>query len=228
MELMAPDDDGAAMDHDQESAEPAVSAGLRATLLAGPPVNDSDAEVATGAALARADAEGLVEVAVGAVDSPIGALRLAATTAGLVRIGFPRDDDHFADELARDLSPRVVRLAARIDPIRRQLDEYFAGRRRHFDLEVDWALVRGFRRRTLQLLAAEVAYGRTVSYLELATAVGSPRATRAVGTAMAVNPVPVVVPCHRVLRTGGGLGGYAGGLDTKRWLLAFEGRPASD
>ncbi len=223
---MAPDDDGAAMDHDQESAEPAVSAGLRATLLAGPPVTHIDGEAATEEALARADAEGLVEVAIGALDSPIGSLRLAATATGLVRVGFPGDDDDFAEELARDLSPRVVRLASRLDPVRRQLDEYFAGQRLDFDLTVDWALVRGFRRRTLQLLAAEVGYGRTVSYLELATAVGSPRATRAVGTAMAVNPVPVVVPCHRVLRTGGGLGGYGGGLDTKRWLLALEARPS--
>nr|MBA2495938.1 methylated-DNA--[protein]-cysteine S-methyltransferase [Acidimicrobiia bacterium] len=163
--------------------------------------------------------------AVGSVDSPIGKLDLATTATGLVRVGFPRAQDDFADELARDLSPRVVRLAARIDPVRRQLDEYFVGRRRNFDLAVDWALVRGFRRRALQLLAAEVEFGRTVSYQELATAAGSPKATRAVGTAMAVNPVPIVVPCHRVLRTGGALGGYGGGLETKRWLLAFERHP---
>lgn len=200
-------------------------AALRDALRVGAPTTDGARRAAaTAAALARADAEGLVDVAVGTVDSPIGRLRLAATPAGLVRVGFAGDDAEFAAELARDLSPRVVRLAARVDPVRRQLDEYFAGRRRAFDLAIDWALVRGFRRTTLQRLFAEVGYGATVSYRDLATAAGNPRASRAVGTAMAVNPVPVVVPCHRVLRTGGGIGGYGGGLDTKRWLLALEGR----
>lgn len=222
---MAVDDDGVPIDLGEAAIEPGLSAGLRAALLAGPPAPPTGVLVAaTEAALARADAEGLIDVAVGTVDSPIGTLRLAATAGGLVRVGFPGSDQDFAEELARDLSPKLVRLASRIDPVRRQLDEYFAGRRRSFELVIDWALVRGFRRRTLELLAAEVGYGRTVSYAELATAVGSPRATRAVGTAMALNPVPVVVPCHRVLRTGGALGGYGGGLGTKRWLLAFEAR----
>lgn len=179
--------------------------------------------LATAAALARADREGLVDVAVATLDSPIGTLSLAATPAGLVRVGFPREEGAFVDELAATLSPRVVELPSRLDDARRQLDEYFDGRRHTFELEVDLGLSRGFRRTVLERLLADVGYGETLSYLELAERAGNPRASRAVGSAMATNPVPIVVPCHRVLRTGGQLGGYGGGLDVKRWLLALEG-----
>jgi methylated-DNA-[protein]-cysteine S-methyltransferase len=178
---------------------------------------------ATAAALARADREGLVDVAVATVDSPIGTLSLAATPAGLVRVGFPREEGEFVEELASSLSPRIVALPSRLDDARRQLDEYFEGRRHTFDLRVDLALSKGFRRTVLERLFADVGYGETLSYLELAERAGNPRASRAVGSAMATNPVPIVVPCHRVLRTGGQLGGYGGGLDVKRWLLALEG-----
>jgi methylated-DNA-[protein]-cysteine S-methyltransferase len=178
---------------------------------------------ATATALARADREGLVDVAVATLDSPIGTLSLAATPAGLVRVGFPREEGAFVDELAATLSPRVVELPSRLDDARRQLDEYFDGRRHTFELEVDLGLSRGFRRTVLERLLADVGYGETLSYLELAEKAGNPRASRAVGSAMATNPVPIVVPCHRVLRTGGQLGGYGGGLDVKRWLLALEG-----
>lgn len=178
---------------------------------------------ATAAALARADREGLVDVAVATLDSPIGTLSLAASPAGLVRVGFPREEGGFVEELAASLSPRVVFLPSRLDDARRQLDEYFAGRRRVFDLAVDLGLSKGFRRIVLEHLYGEVNYGETLSYLELAERTGSPKASRAVGSAMATNPIPIVVPCHRVLRTGGQLGGYGGGLDAKRYLLALEG-----
>jgi methylated-DNA-[protein]-cysteine S-methyltransferase len=115
----------------------------------------------------------------------------------------------------------------RLDEVRRELDEYFEGHRDHFDLPLDWRLSSGFRKTVLEHLYADVPYGHTVSYLELATIVGNPKASRAVGTAMATNPIPIVVPCHRVLRTGGNLGGYGGGLETKVKLLALESGEAS-
>jgi methylated-DNA-[protein]-cysteine S-methyltransferase len=121
------------------------------------------------------------------------------------------------------VSPRVVHLPGRLDEVRRELEEYFAGRRRSFDVPVDRRLSRGYRRTVLEALSREVPYGQTVSYKELAERTGNPKASRAVGSAMATNPIPIVVPCHRVLRTGGALGGYGGGLDTKVWLLRHEG-----
>jgi methylated-DNA-[protein]-cysteine S-methyltransferase len=178
---------------------------------------------ATAAALAQADREGLVDVAIATMDSPIGTLSLAATPAGLVRVGFPRELDDFAEELAEHVSPRVVRLPARLDDVRHQLDEYFEGRRRRFELAVDLSLAHGFRRLVLERLYDSVGFGETLSYLQLAERSGSPKASRAVGSAMANNPVPIVVPCHRVLRSGGSLGGYGGGLDVKRFLLGLEG-----
>jgi methylated-DNA-[protein]-cysteine S-methyltransferase len=174
------------------------------------------------AAMERAAGEGLVEVAWAIHDAPIGALLVAVTESGLVRVGFEHED-LVLDELAARVSPRVVALPARTDPVRRQLDDYFAGRRSDFDVPLDWRLARGFRRSVLERLHAQVGFGQVVSYRELAVAAGSPGASRAVGTAMATNPIPIVVPCHRVLRTGGGLGGYGGGLDVKRWLLHHEG-----
>lgn len=181
-----------------------------------PPVDDLVA-----GALARAEADELVDVAWAVADTPIGPLTLAATPAGLVRVGFGVDDAMLA-ELAARVSPRVVRLPARLDDLRRQLDEYFAGRRRHFDVTLDRRLSRGYRRAVLEELS-RVPFGETVSYKDLAARTGRPGASRAVGTAMATNPIPIVVPCHRVLRTGGALGGYGGGLDTKVWLLRHEG-----
>lgn len=191
-------------------------------LRGGPTVALDEIAAATAAALARADDEGLVEVAVARTDSPIGTLTLAATPEGLVRVGFPRETDTILDELAEEVSPRVVELPRRLDLARRELDEYFAGRRTMFDLAVDLRLAHGFRRQVLELLHTEITFGETCSYAELAAMAGSPRAHRAVGSAMATNPVPIVVPCHRVLRTGGALGGYGGGLDVKRYLLALE------
>lgn len=183
----------------------------------------TDPSADLSAVLARAEAEGLVDVAYATTDSPIGPLLVAATDAGLVRLAFEReDDDGVLQDLAARVAPRVLESPARLDAVRRQLDEYFDGRRDHFDLPLDWRLSAGFRKTVLERLYAEVVYGRTVSYLELATMVGNAKASRAVGTAMATNPIPIVVPCHRVLRTGGHLGGYGGGLPAKVKLLELE------
>jgi len=172
-------------------------------------------------ALARADADGLVDVAWVVEDTPIGPLTLAATEAGVVKIAFEADTSAL-DEIAATLSPRVVRLPRRLDAVRRELDEYFSGRRHDFDIPLDRRLSRGYRLAVLEELS-RVPFGETVTYKDLAQRTGHPKASRAVGTAMATNPIPIVVPCHRVLRTGGALGGYGGGLDTKAWLLRHEG-----
>jgi methylated-DNA-[protein]-cysteine S-methyltransferase len=172
--------------------------------------------------LARAAAhDDLLDVAWCTVDSPIGPLLAAGTAAGLVTLAFG-DPDDVLETLARQVSPRILELPSRLDPARRQLDEYFEGRRHDFELALDRRLSRGFRAQVLAQLE-HVPYGQVVTYGELASRAGSPRAFRAVGSAMATNPLPVVVPCHRVLRSGGKLGGYGGGLDAKRWLLRHEG-----
>lgn len=166
--------------------------------------------------------EGLLDVAYRTVDSPIGSLLLAATERGLVRVAFASEEhDTVLQRLADRLSPRVLEAPARLDEAARELDEYFAGRRHSFDLPLDLALSTGFRRTVLHHLP-DIAFGHTKTYTEVAAAVGSPRAVRAVGSACATNPLPVVVPCHRVLRSDGSLGGYLGGLDAKRVLLQLE------
>lgn len=165
----------------------------------------------------------LTDVAVATVDSPLGRLLLARTRAGLVRIGFPTEDhDAILDDLAARLSPRVVEDRRRLDTVHRELDEYFAGRRRRFTTPLDWSLSTGFRRRVQEAIAA-IPYGEVRTYREVAAEAGNPAAVRAAGSACGSNPIPLVVPCHRVLRTGGGLGGYGGGLDVKRRLLHLEG-----
>lgn len=170
---------------------------------------------------AAAAQEGLVDVAWTTTDSPVGRLLVAATPLGLVRIAFDADE-LVLDELAAHVSPRVLELPARLDAVRRQLDEYFAGRRHAFDLPIDRALSHGFRRTVLEALV-EVGYGETVHYGDLARRVGNPGASRAVGTAMATNPIPIVQPCHRVLPADGSLGNYGGGPARKRQLLTLEG-----
>ena len=170
----------------------------------------------------RAEAEGLLNVAYRTIDSPVGRLLLAATPEGLVRVAFETEDaDRVLSELAAQVSPRVLLAPARLDAAASELEEYFAGRRHAFDVPVDLRLARGFRRAVLERLT-QVPYAGTVSYGELAARAGSPRAVRAVGTACALNPVPLVVPCHRVVRSDGAPGGYRGGPDVKRRLLAME------
>jgi methylated-DNA-[protein]-cysteine S-methyltransferase len=175
----------------------------------------------------RAGDEGLLDVAYTSMASPFGPLLLAATDTGVVRIGFATEaTDAVLDELATRLSPRVLEAPARLDPARRQLDEYFDGRRTHFELPIDWTLVHGFRRDVLTVTSG-IAYGETRTYKTVATEAGNAAAVRATGSALGSNPIPIVIPCHRVLRTDGGLGGYRGGLECKVELLAMEARRRS-
>ena len=172
----------------------------------------------------RAAAEGLADVAYAPADSPFGELLLAATERGLLRVAFPEEDaDSVVETIARRLSPRIVQAPGRLERARRELDEYFDGRRRAFELTVDWSLVRGPFGREVLRVTSEIPYGGVLSYREVATDAGSPRGSRAAGNALGSNPIPIVVPCHRVLHSGGGLGGYGGGLERKRWLLELEG-----
>ena len=164
----------------------------------------------------------LLDVAYRTFDSPVGLLLLAATEAGLVRVAFAvQGHDEALEQLATAVSPRVLHAPARLDSVVRELDEYFAGGRREFDVPVDLRLAHGFRRDVLDHLAG-IGYGRTESYAQVASAAGSPRAVRAVGTACATNPVPIVLPCHRVVRSDGSWGRYAGGRDAKAALLTLE------
>ncbi|HEY4408685.1 MAG TPA: methylated-DNA--[protein]-cysteine S-methyltransferase [Acidimicrobiia bacterium] len=169
-----------------------------------------------------ADAEDLLDVAYRTMDSPAGRLLLAATPAGLVRVAFELENhDTVLEELAGAISPRILRSPRAVDDVARQLDEYFAGQRRVFELPVDLQLAKGFRRAVLEHLR-DIPYGATESYTVVATAAGNPRAVRAAGSACATNPVPLVVPCHRVVRRDGTYGQYRGGPAVKHALLTME------
>jgi methylated-DNA-[protein]-cysteine S-methyltransferase len=171
----------------------------------------------------RAAEEGLLDVAYTSVDSPFGPLLLATTKRGLVRVGLPnQDQDELLTELAARVSPRVLEAPAELDEVRRELDLYFAGKLDHFNLPLDWRLSGGFRQRVLRAID-RIPYGQTHSYTEVARKAGNERAVRAAGSACGSNPIPLVVPCHRVLRTSGALGGYGGGLPMKQALLELEG-----
>ncbi len=171
---------------------------------------------------ALASGSGLLDVAYRTVDSPLGPLLVAATPRGLVRVAFAREDhDAVLTRLASLVSPRVLHAPGQLDEAARELDEYFAGRRRQFGLPLDFQLAHGFRLAVLAHLR-EITYGATESYSVVAAAAGRPAAVRAVGTACATNPLPVVVPCHRVVRSDGSIGQYAGGPEAKRSLLAME------
>jgi methylated-DNA-[protein]-cysteine S-methyltransferase len=171
----------------------------------------------------RAAAEGLLDVAYATTDSPVGPILVAATPRGLVRIAYPRErPDDVLTELAREVSPRVLESPSDLDQVRRELDEYFEHRREGFDLPLDWRLSHGFRQDVLRELA-RIPYGETVTYAQLAERAGSPRAYRAAGSACGSNPIPIVVPCHRVVRAGGAIGGYGGGPEVKQYLLELEG-----
>lgn len=163
-----------------------------------------------------------LDIACRTVDSPIGKLLLAATERGMVRVAFEMEDhDAVLQFLAEKLSPRILFSASRLDPAARELDEYFAGIRQQFDLPLDFSFSRGFRLSVLEHLP-QIAYGHTESYAQVALAAGNPLAVRAVGTACATNPLPVIVPCHRVVKSDGSLGNYLGGTEAKRTLLALE------
>ena len=169
-----------------------------------------------------ADRAGLIDVAYRTVDSPVGALLVAATDQGLVRVAYEvQDHDAVLATVAAEVSPRLLRAPARLDDVARQLDDYFTGRRRGFDLRLDLRVATDFRRTVLRCLR-DIGYGSTASYTTVAAAAGSPSAVRAVGSACATNPVPVVVPCHRVVRSDGTVGQYVGGTAAKQLLLDLE------
>lgn len=169
-----------------------------------------------------AEAEDLLDVAYRTVDSPVGSLLLAATDTGLVRVAYAKEDhDRVLQALSDRISPRILHHPARLDATARELDEYFAGHRRTFSVALDWQLSAGFKATVLQHLT-DIEYGHTASYATVAQIAGRPKAFRAVGTACATNPLPVVVPCHRVVKSDGSMGGYLGGLDAKTTLLELE------
>jgi methylated-DNA-[protein]-cysteine S-methyltransferase len=202
-------------------ATPMSTKALKA--LAGKKEADRRAEVAAAAIAGAAAEQGLLDVAIGEFDSPVGELLLAVTPRGLAYVAFEEEErDELLGRFSRQLSPRILEHAASTDEVRRQLDEYFAGVRTRFDLKLDRRLMRGIARDVLAA-TARVPFGRTTTYGALAERIGRPRASRAVGNALGSNPIPIVVPCHRVLRAGGDVGGYAGGPFRKRRLLTLEG-----
>jgi len=182
-----------------------------------------DLERLSREAVLRAESEGLVDVAYAEADSPFGRLLLAATDRGVVKVGLPNQEtDLVLSELATLVSPRVLHSPARLDEARRELDAYFEGRLRDFRVAVDWSLARGFADRVLHVVAS-IPYGQTLSYGEVAAEAGNARAFRAAGSACGRNPVPLIVPCHRVVQAGGDPGNYGGGPEMKRALLSLEG-----
>jgi methylated-DNA-[protein]-cysteine S-methyltransferase len=189
---------------------------------AGPAPSRSHLDALHTRLVARADADDLLDVSYRLVDSPFGPLLVAATPGGVVRVAFEREDhEAVLAGLVDDVSPRILRSGRRTDEVARQLDEYFAGRRKVFDTPVDLQLAHGFRRSVVSHLA-DIAYGSTATYAAVAAAAGNPKAVRAVGSACANNPLPLVLPCHRVVRSDGSLGQYLGGSEVKAALLAME------
>jgi methylated-DNA-[protein]-cysteine S-methyltransferase len=188
------------------------------------PSTPADWDRIRGRLAADAERAGLIDVAFEQHETPLGTILVGATREGLVRIGLPTEsEDDVLAQLAERISPRVLRASREpLTQARRELDEYFGHERRSFGIPLDWRLVTGFRRDVLRA-TEQIPYGRTASYREVATTAGSPNAVRAAGSALATNPLPIVVPCHRVLRTGGGLGQYRGGREAKAQLLSLEG-----
>lgn len=190
-------------------------------------LRSSDGDVPPDALYARlgerAEAAGLVDIAFTTVDSPLGTLLAATTKKGLIRLSYESaNPDASLEHLAATVSPRIVEVPARLDDVRRELDEYFEGRRRRFDVPIDWSFAGGFVQKVLKA-TARIPFGSVSSYGQIALKAGSPGASRAAGNALGSNPMPIVVPCHRVLRTGGAIGGYTGGLHRKEFLLHLEG-----
>jgi methylated-DNA-[protein]-cysteine S-methyltransferase len=185
---------------------------------------DAASRRAAASVAARARSSGLVDVGYTTVDTPLGRLLVASTREGLVRLAFPEDpEEHVLEELAATLSPRVLESAAMTDPVRRQLEDYFEGRRHGFRTRVDWSLTpQGFFRRVLEA-TARIPFGAVSTYGTVAKLAGSPRAARAAGNALHDNPVPIVVPCHRVVPSSGGIGKYGGQEWRKDFLLRLEG-----
>jgi methylated-DNA-[protein]-cysteine S-methyltransferase len=187
-----------------------------------PPINETHLRALRDRLSVDADSAGLLDVAFRTVESPIGTLLLAATARGLIRVAFDREGlDDVLRSLADKVSPRILNAPQRLDGAARELEEYFAGRRISFDIPLDLSLSKGFRRAVLGYLP-RIGYGQTANYGSVAAAIGNPKAVRAVGTACATNPLPVIVPCHRVIRSDGQIGSYRGGSEAKRILLDLE------
>ena len=206
-----------------KNLERALSKARRDGRLGRPPAT------AAGRLAEQAASDGLLDVAYTTLDSPVGPVLVAATQRGLVRISFCShyDPGEVLAELSKRISPRVIEAPTYFDAVRKELEEYFEGRRTSFGLPLDWRLTGGFGRRVLKH-TARIPYGKVSTYKEMADAAGSPRAARAAGNALGSNPIPIVVPCHRVLHSGGGLGGYGGGVDNKVLLLKLEGAIGGD
>jgi methylated-DNA-[protein]-cysteine S-methyltransferase len=198
---------------------------LERALRAGAAASDEDAAGAAARLRDAADEAGLVEVAYGTLDTPIGTMLVATTPRGLVRVGLPGEAfDRVLDQVSTKVSPRVLEVPRRVDEARRELDDYFEGRRRRFDMRIDWRLVHGpFARKLLAKLPRRVRFGSAITYAQAAAMAGSPTAHRAAGNVLGSNPLPLVVPCHRVVLTSGEPGGYGGGPELKRYLLRHEG-----
>jgi methylated-DNA-[protein]-cysteine S-methyltransferase len=178
---------------------------------------------AARALIDRAEREGLLDVAYATLDSPFGELVVAETERGVVKISFGQESpEEVVEELAWTVSPRILESPARLDPVRRELHDYFEGRLDRFTVPLDWQLIHGFQTQVLRATAA-IPYGETRSYGEVAAEAGNRRAFRAAGTALGRNPLPLIVPCHRVLRAGGVIGNYGGGPEMKEALLKLEG-----
>jgi methylated-DNA-[protein]-cysteine S-methyltransferase len=192
--------------------------------LRSPPADTGTIATMKSRLIESAGTEGLIDIAFTAVESPIGSLVAAGTHRGLVRLSFDSENpDDVLEELATRISPRILEAPARLDDVRRELDEYFEGRRSHFEIPIDWKLSSGDFARKVLRAARRIPFGSVSTYTDMARRAGSPRAARAAGNALGSNPIPIVVPCHRVVHSGGGLGGYGGGLDKKRFLLTLEG-----
>jgi methylated-DNA-[protein]-cysteine S-methyltransferase len=196
---------------------------LARALRQGLPIADGQLAALHGRLAVAAEAAGVLDVAYRTMDTPVGLLLLAATERGLVRVAYAGQyHDAVLQLLADRVSPRILHAPARLDRIAAELEEYFAGRRRAFDVPLDWQLSSGFRNTVLNCLAADVGYGQTASYGAIARLAGNPKAVRAAATACATNPLPVVVPCHRVVLANGSIGRYVGGIEAKRILLTLE------
>jgi methylated-DNA-[protein]-cysteine S-methyltransferase len=186
------------------------------------PADANDLRALHARLVAAAQRDGILDIAYTTIDSPVGPLLLAATDAGLIRVAYAsQDHDAVLQALADRVSARILSAPARLAAPARELDEYFAGRRQAFDLALDWRLSAGFRREVLSNLPG-IGYGRTASYAAVAGLAGNPKAVRAAATACATNPLPIVVPCHRVVYSDGRTGNYIGGPDAKRTLLTLE------
>ncbi len=192
------------------------------------PASEEEAAAAARRLGERIASEGLADVSYASVDSPLGTLLVASTRRGLVRVAFPEEGvDPVLEQLSSALSPRIVEAHGRLELERRELEEYFLGSRRAFELPLDWSLIGPFARRVLRA-TVRIPYGGSLSYGQVAARAGSPRGSRAAGNALGSNPIPIVIPCHRVLRAGGALGGYGGGIERKRALLTLEGAIADN